>query len=63
MGHDIIQLHPLDVGVLLELDAFLPRDAWFWDDLPPREPRTPPGPSRPTTSSRSRWPSIRGRPA
>ena len=34
MGHDIIQLHPLDVGVLLELDAFLPRDAWFWDDLP-----------------------------
>lgn len=34
MGHDIVQLHPLDVGVLLELDAFLPRDAWFWDDLP-----------------------------
>ena len=31
MGHDIIQLHPLDVGVLLELDAFLPRDGWFWD--------------------------------
>ncbi len=25
MGHDIIQLHPFDVGVLLELDAFLPR--------------------------------------
>ena len=34
MGHDIIQLHPLDAGVLLELDVFLPRDAWFWDDLP-----------------------------
>jgi len=34
MGHDIIQLHPLDVGVLLELDAFLPRDSWFWDNLP-----------------------------
>jgi hypothetical protein len=34
MGHDIIQLHPLDAGVLLELDPFLPRDAWFWDDLP-----------------------------
>jgi hypothetical protein len=34
MGHDIIQLHPLDVGVLLELDAFLPRQAWFWDDMP-----------------------------
>ena len=34
MGRDIVQLHPLDVGVLLELDAFLPRDAWFWDELP-----------------------------
>jgi hypothetical protein len=34
MGRDIIQLHPLDVGVLLELDEFLPREAWFWDDLP-----------------------------
>jgi hypothetical protein len=34
MGKDIVQLHPLDVGVLLELDAFLPRDEWFWDDMP-----------------------------
>ena len=35
LGHDIIQLHPLDVGgVLLELDEFLPRTAWFWDDMP-----------------------------
>jgi hypothetical protein len=34
MGHDIVQLHPLDAGVLLELDEFLPRDAWFWDDMP-----------------------------
>ena len=34
MGHPIIQLHPLDVGVLLELDEFLPREAWFWDDMP-----------------------------
>jgi hypothetical protein len=34
MGRDIIQLHPLDVGVLLELDAFLPRDEWFWDSTP-----------------------------
>jgi hypothetical protein len=34
MGHDIIQLHPLDVGgVLLELDEFLPRGAWFWDEM------------------------------
>jgi hypothetical protein len=34
MGHDVIQLHPLDVGVLLELDQFLPRGGWFWDALP-----------------------------
>src|SRR5690348_15597987 len=34
MGHRIIQLHPLDVGVLLELDEFVPREAWFWDELP-----------------------------
>jgi hypothetical protein len=35
MGHGIIQLHPQDAGgVLLELDEFLPRDRWFWDDLP-----------------------------
>jgi hypothetical protein len=33
MGKDIVQLHPLDVGVLLELDAFLPREQWFWDDM------------------------------
>jgi len=34
MGHRIVQLHPLDVGVLLELDEFVPREAWFWDELP-----------------------------
>lgn len=33
LGHEIIQLHPLDVGILLELDSFVPRDEWFWDDL------------------------------
>lgn len=34
LGHDIVQLHPLDVGgVLLELDEVLPRGTWFWDDL------------------------------
>ena len=33
MGRDIVQLHPLDVGVLLELDEFLPRASWFWDDI------------------------------
>lgn len=34
MDRAIVQLHPLDVGVLLELDEFLPREAWFWDELP-----------------------------
>lgn len=34
MGRDIIQLHPKDAGLMLELDALLPHDAWFWDDLP-----------------------------
>jgi hypothetical protein len=33
MGHEVIQLHPRDAGVLLELDAFMPADAWFWDDM------------------------------
>ena len=33
MGHNIVQFHPLDVGVLLELDEFLPRGSWFWDDM------------------------------
>src|SRR5260370_33286937 len=33
MGHNIVQFHPLDVGVLLELDEFLPRSAWVWDEL------------------------------
>src|SRR6185437_10122479 len=33
MGRRIVQLHPLDVGVLLELDEFVPRGAWFWDEL------------------------------
>jgi hypothetical protein len=33
LGRNIVQFHPLDIGVLLELDEFLPRDAWFWDDL------------------------------
>jgi hypothetical protein len=32
-GRRIVQFHPLDLGVLLELDEFLPRGAWFWDDL------------------------------
>lgn len=33
MGHRIVQLHPKDVGLLLELDGIADRDAWFWDDI------------------------------
>lgn len=32
MGAHIIQLHPADCGVLLELDGLADRDRWFWDD-------------------------------
>lgn len=33
MGHPVVQLHPADVGVLLELGGITDPDAWFWDDL------------------------------
>nr|BFE61439.1 hypothetical protein GCM10020063_059650 [Dactylosporangium thailandense] len=33
MGHPIVQLHPADVGLLLELDGIEDRDAWFWDGM------------------------------
>ncbi|MFI5915903.1 hypothetical protein [Dactylosporangium sp. NPDC051541] len=33
MGHPIVQLHPADVGLRLELDGIADRDAWFWDGL------------------------------
>ena len=39
LGHRIIQLHPADTGVLLELDGIADRDRWFWDDITPG-PRT-----------------------
>jgi hypothetical protein len=32
-GHTILQLHPKDMGVVLEMDEFLPKEGWFWDDL------------------------------
>jgi len=35
LGHPIVQLHPADVGVLLELDGIPDRSAWFWDDITP----------------------------
>ncbi|WP_433219056.1 hypothetical protein ACQP00_14160 [Dactylosporangium sp. CS-047395] len=33
MGHPIVQFHPADVGLLLELDGIEDRDAWFWDGM------------------------------
>jgi hypothetical protein len=35
LSHPIVQLHPADVGVLLELDGIPDRSAWFWDDITP----------------------------
>ncbi|WP_426511805.1 hypothetical protein ACPPVO_14925 [Dactylosporangium sp. McL0621] len=33
MGHPIVQFHPADAGLLLELDGIADRDAWFWDGM------------------------------
>jgi hypothetical protein len=35
LGHTVIQLHPQDVGVLLEVDGIADDSAWFWDDIDP----------------------------
>jgi hypothetical protein len=35
LGHVILQLHPKDVGVVLEVDGIADPDAWFWDDIDP----------------------------
>lgn len=35
LGHRIIQLHPADAGVLLELDGIPDQSRWFWDDITP----------------------------
>lgn len=35
LGHPIVQLHPADVGILLELDGIPDPGAWFWDDITP----------------------------
>jgi hypothetical protein len=35
LGHRIIQLHPADTGVLLELDGIADPSRWFWDDITP----------------------------
>lgn len=33
MGHRIVQFHPADAGLLLELDGIADRETWFWDGL------------------------------
>ena len=34
-GKPVVQLHPKDVGLLLELDGITEPDVWFWDDIDP----------------------------
>jgi len=35
LGHRIMQLHPRQVGILLDLDEVPDRNAWFWDEISP----------------------------
>jgi len=35
LGRVVIQLHPQDVGLLLEVDGIADRSQWFWDDIDP----------------------------
>lgn len=34
-GRTVLQLHPKDVGLVLEIDGIADRDEWFWDDIDP----------------------------
>ena len=34
-GNPVVQLHPQDVGLLLEVDGITDPHAWFWDDINP----------------------------
>lgn len=40
-GHRIVQLHPGDMGLLVELDEIADPAAWFWDDITTEEPAAP----------------------
>ncbi|MCD9199875.1 VOC family protein [Aeromicrobium wangtongii] len=40
-GHRIVQLHPGDLGLLVELDEIADPDAWFWDDVDAEVPDAP----------------------
>jgi len=34
-GKPVVQIHPKDVGLLLEVDGITDPDVWFWDDVDP----------------------------
>ncbi len=34
-GKTVLQLHPKDVGLVLEIDGIADRGEWFWDDIDP----------------------------
>ena len=40
-GRRIVQLHPGDMGVLVELDEIPEADQWFWDDIEAEVPSAP----------------------
>jgi hypothetical protein len=40
-GHRVAQLHPADMGLLVELDGIADPDVWFWDAIEVPEPEAP----------------------
>lgn len=40
-GRRIVQLHPGDMGLLVELDEIPEPDQWFWDDIATETPENP----------------------
>ncbi|TQS41936.1 hypothetical protein [Cryptosporangium phraense] len=40
-GHRIVQLHPGDMGLLIELDEIADPSVWFWDSIPRVAPPAP----------------------
>lgn len=40
-GHRIVQLHPRDMGLLVELDEIADPDVWFWDHIETDKPAAP----------------------
>lgn len=40
-GHRVVQLHPADMGLLVELDGITDPDVWFWDGISVPPPAAP----------------------